>query len=131
MEYIQPTINYGSLFISVIAVLIAGASHRWTRRTHVLAPKRDVLRRLLGGRHLLTDAMSDHRGPGEPYIALNEIVITYSGDPEVIGALKRYSKETSIVNLKILIRKMAKAAGSSLDNFNDDLLDITFRPSSP
>ena len=128
MEYGQSTIGSWGLVASIAAIVIAAASFWWTRRTHILAPKRDVLRRLLGSRHLLTDAMAQHRGPGEPYIALNEIAIAYCRDKEVVRALERYFVEKSVVNLKILIREMAKAAGSSLDEFDDDFLETPFTP---
>lgn len=39
------------------AVVIAVASFLCIYRFHIFAPKRDVLRRLLGSRYLLTDAM--------------------------------------------------------------------------
>ena len=113
MECGQSTIGSWGLVASVAAIVIAAASFWWTRRTHILAPKRDFLRRLLGSRHLLTNKMAQHRGPGEPYIALNEIAIAYCPDKEVVRALERYFVETSVVNLKILIREMAKAAGSA------------------
>ena len=116
------------LVASGAAVVIAAVSFFWTWRTHVLAPKRDVLRRLLGSRHLLTDAMAHHRGPGEPYIALNEVAVAYYRDKEVVRALKRYFTEKSIMSLKILIREMAKAASSSLDEFDDDFLETPFTP---
>lgn len=113
---------------SLAAVVIAATSFWWTRHTHILAPKRDVLRRLLGSRHLLTKAMEDHRGPGEPYIALNEIAVAYYGDSKVVEALKRYFEDKSPVNLKMLIREMAKAACSSLDSFGDEFLETPFTP---
>lgn len=40
----------------------------------------------------------------------------------------RYFMEKSVFNLKILIREMAKAAGSSLDEFDDDFLEKPFTP---
>lgn len=129
MECEQSAVTDLGLIASVVAVAIAAASLWWTWRSNVLAPKRDVLRRLLGSRHLLTDAMAQHRGPGEPYIALNEIAVAYFSDGNVVRALKRYFAEKSVGNLKMLIREMAKAAHSSLDNFDDDFLETPFTPS--
>lgn len=129
MECEQSAVNDWGLIASVVAVAIAAASLWWTRRSHVLAPKRDVLRRLLGSRHLLTDAMAHHRGPGEPYTALNEIAVAYYSDENVVRALKRYFAEKTVGNLKTLIREMAKAARSSLDKFDDDFLETPFTPS--
>lgn len=128
MECDQGIVTDWSLIASVAAVTIAAASLWWTRRTHILAPKRDVLRRLLGSRHILTNSMAHHRGPGEPYIALNEIAVAYHRDKEVVRVLQRYFAEKSVVNLKALIREMAKAAGSSLDDFDDDYLETPFTP---
>ena len=128
MECGQSMIGSWSLVAAVAAVVIAAASFLWSRRIHILAPKRDVLRRLLGSRHLLTDTMVQHRGPGEPYIALNEIAIAYCRDKKVVRALERYFVERSVVNLKILIREMAKAADSSLDEFDDEFLETPFTP---
>lgn len=120
-----------SLIGSGAAVLIAAASFWWTRRTHILAPKRDVLRRLLGSRHLLTDAMASHRGPGEPYVALNEIAVAYYRDENVVRALKCYSAEKNVANLNTLIREMARAARSNLDKFDDNFLKKPFVPPGP
>ena len=72
--------------------------------------------------------MANHRGPGEPYIALNEIAVAYYRDKEVVHALQRYFSEKSVVNLKTLIREMAKAARSSLDKFDDDFLETPLTP---
>ena len=128
VECDQNTVTWWALIASVAAVAIAAASFWWTRRTHILAPKRDVLRRLLGNRHILTDSMAGHRGAGEPYIALNEIAVAYYRDKEVFRALQRYFAEKSVMNLKTLIREMAKAADSSLDDFDDDFLETPFTP---
>lgn len=129
MECDHSAVTDWSLFVSFTAVLVAAASFWWARHTHILAPKRDVLRRLLGSRHLLTDAMAHHRGPGEPYIALNEIAVAYFSDEKVVQGLKCYFAEKSVVNLKTLIREMAKAARSSLDKFDDNFLETPFVPS--
>lgn len=72
--------------------------------------------------------MARHRGPGEPYIALNEIAVAYHRDKKVVQTLKRYFAEKTFVNLKTLIREMAKAAGSNLDEFDDDFLETPFTP---
>ena len=129
MECEHSAVSDWGLIVSFVAVAIAAASLWWSRRSNVLAPKRDVLRRLLGSRHLLTDAMANHRGPGEPYIALNEIAVAYYSDENVVRALKRYFAEKSVGNLKMLIREMSKAARSSLDKFDDDFLETPFTPS--
>ena len=126
MEYDQSAVTDWSLWVSVIAVFVAVASILWARYTHIVAPKRDVLRRLLGSRHLLTDAMKHRREPGEPYIALNEIAVAFYKDDEVVQALKRYSAAKSNANLIVLIREMAKAAYSSLDKFDDNFLMTPF-----
>lgn len=128
VECDQNTGTSWGLIASVAAVGIAAVSLWWTRRTHILAPKRDVLRRLLGNRHILTDSMASRRGAGEPFIALNEIVVAYYRDKEVVRALQRYFAERSVMNLNALIREMAKAAGSSLDDFDDDFLETPFTP---
>ena len=131
MECDQSAVTDWSLIVSVTAVLVAAASFWWAKHTHILAPKRDVLRRLLGSRHLLADAMRDHRGPGEPYIALNEVAVAYYNDEKVVQALKRYFAAKSTVNLIKLLREMANAAHSSLDKFDDDFLETPFTPGKP
>ncbi len=129
MDCHQVAVTDWGLIASGTAVTIAAVSLWWTRRTHILAPKRDVLRRLLGSRHLLTAAMASHRGPGEPFVALNEVAVAYYGDDNVVRALKCYFAEKTAVNLKTLIREMAKAARSSLDKFDDNFLENPFVPS--
>jgi len=128
MECDQSAITDWSLYVSITAAIFAAASFLWTRHTHILAPKRDVLRRLLGSRHMLTGAMTDYRGPGEPYIALNEIAVAYYKDDKVVQALKRYFAAKSGANLIMLIREMAQAARSNLDQFDDNFLEAPFTP---
>ena len=48
MESDQSIVTHWGLIVSAAALAIAVASFWWTKRTHILAPKRDVLRRLLG-----------------------------------------------------------------------------------
>ena len=54
MECEQSAVTDWGLIVSVVAVGIAAASLWWTRRSNVLAPKRDVLRRLLGSARVTT-----------------------------------------------------------------------------
>ena len=130
MEDFGWVVDNFSIIASVSAILIAAASFLWSKRTHDLAPKRDVLKRLFGSRHLLTDAMKEYRSIGEPFIALNEIAIAFRSDHLVIQALKRYFVTTGVEELTQLIREMAQAAGSNLDDFSDDFLETPFAPNS-
>ena len=128
MKCYQSVMADWGLIVSVAALSIAAASFWSTRRMHILAPKRDVLRRLLGNRHLLTKAMVDSLGPGEPFIALNEIPVVYNRDVGVVRALKIYFVEKSNGNLNKLIREMGKAAHYKLDTFDDNFLETPFIP---
>ena len=128
MVVIQFIADNFSILASVSAVLISAASLLWSRSRHILAPKRDVLRRLLGTRHLLTNAMVSYRDPGEPFIALNEVAIVYCSDKKVCSALKQYFATKSTKNLVLLIRKMAKAARANLNSFDDDFVETPFAP---
>ena len=124
------TVLMSGLLSTVLAVFIA---NELSYRSHVLAVKRDVLRRFMGYRYVLTESGQDHGQGGEPFIALNEIFVVYAKDPLVITALKKMHEEINVQgrlsdNIVTLTKAMAKAAKLPALEVNDQFITIPFTP---
>ena len=74
--------------------------------------RRDVLRKLVGSRHTIVAGAKP--GQGEFYAALNEVVVAFSDDDEVIEALRQFDKLVTRgfqpEDLNLLVQPMARAA---------------------
>lgn len=118
----------------VVAALVAAfVSARLQQRASVIANKRDVLRRLVGYRFSLTTAAFGNSDNGEPFVALNEILVVYADHEDVVCALKamlRDSGDDSKLhgNLTNLIRRMADAARVPFAQLDNELLLQPFTP---
>ncbi len=95
--------------------------------------KRDVLRRFVGNRYVLTGQFRESKG--EPFIALNEVFVAYAEHPQVISALRKMHEELGQTerlpdNIVSLIKAMAKAAKVSIRELelNDDFIMRPFVP---
>ena len=93
--------------------------------------KRDVLRRFVGNRYLLTELRMGHQG--EPFVALNEAFIAYADHPEVISALRKMHEQLGVPNrlsdnILTLTKEMAKAAEVNIRTLNDDFITRPFTP---
>ena len=125
-----------SVIVSVVAILFSGIagviiSRLLHQKYEERSIKRDVLRRFVGNRYILTE---QHKGQGgELFVAMNEIFIVYAGDGKVIDALKKMHEELNrpermSSNLITLTKAMASAAKVSLHEFNDDFILTPFSP---
>lgn len=116
---------------AVVAVLIQSyIGRRRDRRT----AKRDVLRRFAGNRHVLTGVGSAIQPNGEPFVALNEALVVFAGDMEVIEALRTMHAELGQPgrlpeNIVTLVKRMAVAADVPI-TLNDSFIERPFAPSS-
>lgn len=93
--------------------------------------KRDVLRRLVGNRFVLTAQGVGSKG--EPFIALNETFVVYADHPEVISALRKMHEDLALPdrmpgNLLSLVKAMAKATKVPIHQLNDDFFLRPFTP---
>lgn len=125
-----------SVSIVIASMLISGlvatvVSHLLYRRFAAYSVKRDVLRRFVGNRFILTQSHPNYSG--EPFVALNEIFVVYADDTNVISALKKLHADREYDhrfedNLVALIKTMAKAARVELRQLNDYFLMHPFVP---
>ena len=130
---IQETIATVIISASVSGLLATCVSFYLYRQHTKNLLKRDVLRRLVGNRFVLTKL--GEGGKGEPFIALNEIFIVYADHATVISALKKMHENLAVPNrmsddLISLVKAMAKAAKVPINQLNDDFFLRPFTPSS-
>ena len=108
-------------FSAAVLLAVSGAAVTFwaVQRTQHLADqserrrmRRDVLRRLVGTRHMIIPGAKP--GQGEFYAALNEVVVAFSDDDEVIEALRQFDKLVARgfqpEDLNLLVQPMARAA---------------------
>ena len=120
------------LISALVSGLLATCVSFYLNQKHTkILLKRDVLRRLVGHRFVLTGHSRDTKG--EPFIALNEIFVVYADHPEVISALKKMHKELVLQdrmpdNLSSLVKAMAKATNVPIHQLNNDFFLRPFTP---
>ena len=128
------------LIYAIITILLSGLlatviSFWLHHRFIILSTKRDVLRRFVGNRYILTS--TQHMGRvGEPFVALNEIFVVYAKHPQVIAALKKMheeigAKDRLVDNILTLTKAMAKAAKVPVQELNDEFIARPFTPPRP
>ena len=123
------------LLAGLLAAALNPVISSWLDQRHYqLEWKRDVFTRVVGNRHFLTDTCKGISS-GEPFIALNEVILAFDDSPPVIFALKKYHEELKLSglgrntnNLVTLIKTMAKASAIRLDDLNDVFLIHPFTP---
>ena len=113
---------------ALLATFIQSHLHRKYDR---LQQKRDVLRRFVGNRHLLTRKPVNSNV--EPFIALNEIFVVFADCPSVISALRKFHEELGqsnreIDNILTLVKTMATASDVQVVHLNDDFIARPFAP---
>ena len=122
------------LISALVSGLLATCVSFYLNRKHTKdLLKRDVLRRLVGNRFVLTKPGVG--GKGEPFIALNETFVVYAEHPVVISALRKMHEELASPdrmpdNLVSLVKAMAKAAKVPIHQLNDDFFLRPFVPPS-
>lgn len=122
------------LISALVSGLLATCVSFYLNRQHTKnLLKRDVLRRLVGNRFVLTKLGVGSKG--EPFIALNETFVVYADHPEVISALRKMHENLALPdrmpdNLLSLVKAMAKAANVPIHQLNDDFFLRPFTPPS-
>jgi len=115
-----------SLLSGLVAVVVTLCVGAWRDRRKL---KKDVLRRLVGHRYIFTDDFHSELPPsGEPFVALNEAIVVFANDKEVLDALVQVrTTGGGGEQLTALIKRMASAAGVEF-RFDDA---IFVRPLTP
>ena len=121
---------------AVVLALSGALVTGWAvRRTQQLADqserrrmRRDVLRKLAGTRHMIAEGAT--HGTGEFWDALNEVVVAFSDDIEVMNALRQFhelvGRGFQAGDLNPLLRAMATAA--DMGPLDSNLLLRPFTP---
>jgi len=129
--------NSTSISVAIISAFLSGIvgvviSTLYHRRYDRRKQKRDVLRRFVGNRYVLTGRHMGNQD-GEPFIALNETFVVFADSHIVIAALKKMHQELGQPNrlsdnVVTLTKEMAKAAGVKIEGLNDDFIERPFTP---
>ena len=122
------TVVTSVVFSGLVATVVSQLLHR---KFAVISVKRDVLRRFVGNRYVLTQQRLGFTG--EPFVALNEIFVVYANDAKVIAALTKLHAERQQHNrlednLVTLIKSMAKAAKIQIRELDDYFIMNPFTP---
>ena len=126
--------SWGKILLSgVVAALVATVISSWMHdRSSILSAKRDVLRRFLGNRYVLTSVPPMVKA-GEPFVALNEIFVVYAEHPQVIAALKKMHEELGekgrlVDNILTLTKAMAEAVEVPIQEYERRVHFPAFHP---
>ena len=108
---------------------------RLNTKADQLAMKRDVFRRLVANRFVLSDGFPDAiLQNGEPFVALNEAFVVFARDPVVLDALKAVhpvlGSGPEAENIVTLAKSMAAACDIPYD-LNDSFIVQPFTPRLP
>lgn len=119
----------------VLAVSGAVVTYWAVQRTQKLADlserrrmRRDVLRKLVGNRYMIAERAQP--GPGEFWVALNEVAAAFADDEEVMEALRQFNKLVNrgfkAEDFGLLTQAMARAA--EMGPLDEHLLEHPFAP---
>ena len=129
----KPTIVLSVISLLLSGVVAASISSWMHQQFNELAVKRDVLRRFVGHRYLLTSSFVGREG--EPFVALNEIFVVYADHPEVLTSLRNMHDQLRVFgqlpkNILTLTTAMAKAAKVPIRELDQQLINKPFAPPS-
>ena len=117
---------------SVVALAVSLFSAWWVRRSYVLAPRRDVLRRYVGNLWRLSeDNVKAGVDCADLWTALNEAKVAFGGDQRIVSLLNKLStKGGQRETHHQLAVAMAKASGFSTKRWPDRYIEtaITGKP---
>ena len=129
------TASLASGLVGALAgVIVAAFLNYWLQsKAAELARKLDVLRRLSANRHLLTERGLRTQPIGEPFCALNEAVVVFTNDQNVIQALKCMQDNPGQASRDIpkVIKEMYAACGCGLSGDHESLIERPFTPGEP
>ena len=121
--------------VGALAGVIVGAFlNNWLQsKAAELARKLDVLRRLSANRHLLTEKGLRTQPVGEPFCALNEAIVVFTNDQNVIQTLRCMQDNPGQAsrNIPRVINAMYAACGCGLSGDHESLIERPFTPGEP
>ncbi len=119
----------------VLAVSGAGVTYWAVQRTQKLADlserrrmRRDVLRKLVGTRRAIVREVK--HGEGEFYAALNEVVVAFGDDDEVMEELRKFYErlDQGFQPNNFLLLSQAMAIAAEMGQLDEFLLERPFAP---
>ena len=124
------TVLVSAAVSAVVALLIVLLTQHLSDRSERRRLRRDVLRKLAGHRYLITGDVSPT--PNEFWEALNEIVIAYLDDKEVMDELRTFRKRVNCgqtaEDFVPLMKAMARAAKLPVECLDSETLTTPFTP---
>jgi len=130
MTNLQITITVGSSILSgLLGVIISTIYYRIYENRKV---KFEILRKLVGYRFHLTASNIDSLN-NDFFVALNEVVIVFHNNKEVIAAIMKMHEQLGmpnrlVDNLLTLIKLIAKVLNIKVSDINDSFLESPFIP---
>lgn len=133
LEFFYMLSSLAPVFMSfaTLLFLMQSQNRQWEREERLV--RLDILRRIFGNRHRLTNNLTSEN---EPFIALNESWIVYAKYPNVLNALSQMHREIQVKgrlvpNIIFVMKEMAKATNTPIDEIPHDVYERPFAPPSP
>ena len=106
----------------------------YERSAYELNMKREILRNVIGYRHMLTERLKGCSSK-EPFVSLNTIIFAYDDAPEVLKELNRFQEDMMAQGFRAvyfsrLIAVMAIAANIDLSSISQDMIERPFTPNA-
>ena len=124
------TVLVSAVVSAAVAVLVVLLTQRLSDRSERRRLRRDVLRKLAGHRYLIDGDVRPV--PNEFWVSLNEAVIAFLDDDEVMEALRvfrtRVSQGQKAEDFVPLIEAMARAAKLPAERLDPEMLTTPFAP---
>ena len=124
------TVLVSAVVSAAVAVLVVLFTQHLSDRSERRRLRRDVLRKLAGHRYLIAGDISPV--PNEFWVALNEAVIAFLDDDEVMEALRvfrtRVCQGQEAEDFVPLIAAMARAAKLPAERLDSEMLINAFAP---
>ena len=124
------TVLLSAAVSAVVALVVTLLAQRLSDRSERRRLRRDVLRKLAGNRYLITRDVSPD--PNEFWVALNEVVIAYLDDEEVMDELRTFRERVNrgqiAEDFVPLMKAMAKAARLPAERLDSEMLTTPFAP---
>ena len=127
--------SFPSAAVTAFAALLGAAlgaflSHYFSRKRDHLELKRDVIRRVVGYRWVLTEVRQDREG--HFFTALNEAIVVFAGDKAVEKEIEKFhfalKRGFRAEDLWPLAVTMARSARVPSDGWKKELFERPFSP---
>ena len=124
------TVLVSAAVSAAVALLVVLLAQRLSDRSERQRLRRDVLRKIAGHRYLITGDVNP--APNEFWVALNEIVIAYLDDEEVMDELRTFRERVDCGQIAEdfvpLMKAMARAARLPSERLDSEMLTYSFAP---